>query len=1208
MNRNFALLLAVFFSLSLLSSEHVKSDAKGVSFEYVQDGACEKSIYFNVPEGEVRIHVGDASWDVYAGNQKEAAGRNLYEYSFEYAGRQRVLAIKIYPLKRQNSTTYILKSLRINLEFEKSLRSAEKPDPLLASSVNSGYVSYSLEGEASANVPFKSYLLIKVRENGIYRISYEDIKNAGINPANVSLSNTGLYTTSGVNLPADTSEYLKYLSPQKQPYSFFGDGDDDFESGEYVLFFGRSPHGDSFNYYLQYDIYNNPYTDYSSYMLVFSEENPMRAQNLIFSFNEDSSVLFTERVLHYDSINPLLSGYGWAWKKFDLKKDSGDFVYGFALPTPDIRGDSGEITLSFFFPFASETISMDISVNDSSIGTIEYGKENRYAPAKFAFPANNLSAMNNVKITAKNTDNRTKIFFLSECRVKYGADAGNPSDLLSVNCGLRYLPVTPSKDLYAFVKSDENSFLGKIAKNSENSIDLLNGDLLFITDEVAACDSIRWVDNSRIFSDLSGCDILIIAGDGFKESAIPYERYRKSMGLSVMTVEIGKIADAFGYGSPSPSAVKAFLDYGFGEWSNFPKYLLLLGSGSYDYKNRQNTYENRSVVPVYESGYGVYEEALLGASTTQCVDRWYALLTAGDQYIDIIPGRITALDRDEANGALMKIVDYETKSPLRMKNKAMVISDDEYGGRITEDFHETYFFADAEALSNLLMTRFPVRKLYLMDYFGSLQGSEEHWDDDPGYKRDVRFAFRDILNEGIAFGFFYGHGSYYTLTHEHILLYPDDINLFTNAYMYPIFLFGTCQAGQFDNDFGSVASEFQKLPHSGFSATVASTRAIFENESVDILHRSFAADLTEGGFNTIGEYYLSMINENTLFGTSHVLFGDPSMVTKRHLFDVSLETPDTLLLGSANQFSYSASAGGICADVYQPVYSDSHDYLHVLPYAYVYYDKSDGIMLRRTADSDSGNFIFSAPSKFDEREYTGEAIISGVSEDDSFVHSTIKILPTALRTDSSLSSGEIRFFVEGREIVDSSVLPSSYGLEVRFFSDAGIYMGNAASYLPQISAGASSQINQSDGIFSDAGDFFFEKFSVASSSSLDTLSALIYDSKLSAFKKSITVKHNPKAKTQRNFSLYPNPFSESFTVSFNSSDRGEIKWRLTDSRGFIASAGHELVEAGYNSLKIYPDGKIMDRRIEPGIYLLTAEFRYYGKEEVSVEKRKVVKI
>jgi len=1219
--------IIILFSVICFSFINAKENAKvsgnSVSFEYepkflnkrvidcdVQENILTKIFFVNVPEGNIKLHVGDAQWSLCEEESSRDVSEHLYESEYVYAGRQRILKIKIYPLKKMSGKTYILKKITVEIKFDKFLNYSSKNNPLLSTSINKNYLSHITVQLSEYNIPFKTYLEIKIKENGIYRIDYNDIVNAGIDPQNLSINGFTLYSDKGVVLPIDSTEFMKYVLPEKTGIKIIGDEDENFEQGEYILFFGESPHKDSTNYYDTYDLYNNPFTDYKHYMLVFNDKFPLMANNLVFTFNSDTGNIYNECIMHFDSINPLLSGYGWVWKKFNMMKDSGNIEYEYDVTLSDIIDSFGTISLSFFYQTdLNDTYDIDFYVNNKYIGNMASRGAYKYTPKVFSFQLENLKEDNSVKLVCKNTDNITKVFYLSDSRVKYKADQNNPEDILIENSNIRYLNFNPEAELFVYVKDKDNHYIGAIEENKIQSVDLLGGEKVFISKTIKKPQSLRWVDNSFIYSEKEGCDILIITGDNYKNSLFSYIQYRKKQGLNVKVYEIDEIGDGFAFGVKSPSAIKAFLSYGFSNWKKFPQYLLILGSGSYDYKNRQNNYENKNIVPVYETGYGIFEQALLSASRTQCVDRWYTLLSGNDQYIDMIPGRITVMDKNEAHYAMMKVIDYETKTQIYSKNKTMVISDDEYSSRSSSEYNDINFIYDSEDLAGLLGIYFGVKKLYLTDYWGDKQTSD-HWQYDPGFKRDVRFAFKNILDEGIAFGFFYGHGSYYTLTHEHILLYPDDINLFTNIYKYPIFLFGTCQAGQFDNDFGAIAAEFQKLPYSGFSASIASTRAIGSTESINILYYSFATDLISGGHETIGEYYLTMINTRDFTSTSHVLFGDPSMKIRKYSFDIIVNSEDTLNLGSYNNFDYSTlknNESEIAFDIYQPFYKDSHDYIHTIPYSYVYYSKSDGLLNRIITDEQNGSFSSFITDTFENKNYQSKMLITAVYEDDSLIHTGVRKPQFRYQREILDESGEIKFFIYNNEAEDSLILPSEYEFEVRFYSSAGAYLGNISGFNPAVSIKGNVDLSDLNLMYERRGEYQTNSYKVISSQSSDTIIAVIYDTALKRCQKSIVVKHNINLKTENSFILYPNPFMESFYMSFNSQASGIIKWRIIDEKGFTESFGEEVCQGGYNSLKIVPDGKLMDKKLSNGIYYFIADFQYYGKSEIKRELKKIIK-
>ena len=50
-------------------------------------------------------------------------------------------------------------------------------------------------------------------------------------------------------------------------------------------------------------------------------------------------------------------------------------------------------------------------------------------------------------------------------------------------------------------------------------------------------------------------------------------------------VDIEDVYDEFGFGVPSPYALQAFLAYARSTWTSPPRYVVLAGDGTYDYKD-----------------------------------------------------------------------------------------------------------------------------------------------------------------------------------------------------------------------------------------------------------------------------------------------------------------------------------------------------------------------------------------------------------------------------------------------------------------------------------------------------------------------------------------------------------------------------------------------------------------------------------------------
>jgi hypothetical protein len=149
-----------------------------------------------------------------------------------------------------------------------------------------------------------------------------------------------------------------------------------------------------------------------------------------------------------------------------------------------------------------------------------------------------------------------------------------------------------------------------------------------------------------------------------------------------VTVTVEQVYQEFSGGSPDPCAlrdfVKMYFDKAGADQSKRPKYLLLLGSASYDYRNRISN--NSHLVPGYES------IGSLDPLTTYTSDDFFGLLEDLDDInlndpgstIDIGIGRIPARNIAEAKTMVDKIVRYHDKASLgSWRNQSVFVADDQ---------------------------------------------------------------------------------------------------------------------------------------------------------------------------------------------------------------------------------------------------------------------------------------------------------------------------------------------------------------------------------------------------------------------------------------------------------------------------------------------------------------------------------------------------
>jgi len=140
---------------------------------------------------------------------------------------------------------------------------------------------------------------------------------------------------------------------------------------------------------------------------------------------------------------------------------------------------------------------------------------------------------------------------------------------------------------------------------------------------------------------IRAADLLIITSAGLHDAAEAYAQGRRSTGLLVAVADVEAIYDAMSGGVESPHAIRAYLREA-SRWSIAPRYVLLAGRGSYDYKGIAG---EEPIVPplMVRSADGIF------ASDARLAD------VDGDRAPDMAIGRLPVSDASELLAYLSKI-------------------------------------------------------------------------------------------------------------------------------------------------------------------------------------------------------------------------------------------------------------------------------------------------------------------------------------------------------------------------------------------------------------------------------------------------------------------------------------------------------------------------------------------------------------------------
>lgn len=236
---------------------------------------------------------------------------------------------------------------------------------------------------------------------------------------------------------------------------------------------------------------------------------------------------------------------------------------------------------------------------------------------------------------------------------------------------------------------------------------------------------------------------------------------RAAQGLEARTVDLQKIYDEFAFGAPNPHAIHDFLAYAWQHWSLPPRYVVLAGAGTYDYRNLLG-FGDELVPPVMiRTQSGLFpSDNLLGD-----VD--------GDGLPEMAVGRIPVLSAAELDAYTAKIAAYEAAGGAAWNNNALFLADATDRG--------SDFAADSAAVAAQLPAGYA---LALTDLTSTPLAA-------------ARSQLLAGFGNGLAFIDYLGHGALDRLSAGGLLT-NDDVAGLTNGARLPVLTAMTCTINRFE--------------------------------------------------------------------------------------------------------------------------------------------------------------------------------------------------------------------------------------------------------------------------------------------------------------------------------------------------------------------------------------------------------------------------
>lgn len=746
---------------------------------------------------------------------------------------------------------------------------------------------------------------LSVARDGLYRLSYTDLKLNGINPDFIDPRTIKLFTGGSRAFPKNHA--APYPDSMYQvALRVEGEGDGGFGAGDYIMFYGQGMNGWDRNSALPNNQYNNPYDSVNCYWLCWGGDHGLRmaGRNGEPGGGAPVPTAFTDTIhFEQDRLNPFNSGELWFWK--NMPRYSYEQAKRHSVPffMPPLSSDAATVRVNLLAGTAGYNHHLQWGVNGNT------GRDFTWSGSPASGPRTDQAQVSGLAAGANNFDLDL---------IKQGSDS---SDAVLLN----WFEVVYRRPYQAFNRQlrfrADSSYASAVvfrvtglASDGAAVLDITDPDRpVFISTNrrfpaytefqdvpfrrmyfTAAPEAwltpaaVRPCQPQRLRQTMLGTKYLLIAADELWPQAQALINYHAAQAgqQPARAVKMSVIYDEFGFGLRDPSAVRNFLKHVFlnsAPARTSPAWLCLLGDGSYDYRHIDRNVADQNLVPSHQEDVIEYvlEEYLYKAN-----DDWFAYIDSA-QHPQFTVGRMPAKDATEAWTAVNKALSYNQRQGLGpWRNKSLLMADD--AKKRTEAILGEWIHTEqAELLS---ANHFP-RAYDLLKVYGEMY---------PLSSRETKpAATSDLLrywNQGAGIVHFIGHGAWWVWGHEFYFRHTDVPSL-GNGGRLPLVMMASCGTSRFDNPYNdAIGSALVVKPNGGAVATIGAMRETLSGGNNSLAEQFYDAmfSLPDGDLGQA--FYLAKVAAGSGYNASFVYLGDPSLRNLDPVGSVNLTlSSDTLL-------------------------------------------------------------------------------------------------------------------------------------------------------------------------------------------------------------------------------------------------------------------------------------------------------------------------
>jgi len=735
------------------------------------------------------------------------------------------------------------------------------------------------------------WVKVRIFHTGIYKLTYDDLRKMGLPDP----SHPHIYGNGGGMLPEMNN--VPVADDLQEIPVWMDKGDDGvFGKGDHLLFYATGPLRWKYSFT---DSFYTPvphlYDRYAYYFITSASVSPPEIVETTPPADPVNYVSTAYDAVGYHEVN-----------KENLIRSGREWYEPFPSGIP--------VTLRFSFPSlipeermmmrirvaarSSRTSYFDVKAGEQSLGSVAVGPVNLYSftSAYARAAANDYHFFFNedelpVVLTYRNSDPANsrawldRITVQARCRLRFTGTPLYFRDRRSVLAGgITEFRITGEEGRIWDVTDLHHVREMKIRREDGYTVFRSATDVLreFVIFSGADFPTPETVEKGLPNQDLHGypqATMVVVTHPDFLEEARTLAQYHHDHDqMDVVVATTVQVYNEFSSGARDVAAIRNFVRMFYRRAATMkerPRYLLLLGDGSYD--NLSDVPGNPNFIPTYQS------VSSLSPTQSYVTDDFFGLLddTEGgvNGTLDIGVGRLPVTTPEEARAIVRKIEAYYTREAMGdWRNTLCFVGDDE---------DNNVHMSDANKLASYIDTTYPsfvIRKIYLDAYPQISTASGQRYP-------DVNQAITDNMERGILIFNYVGHGNERGLAHEAILGL-NDIVTWHNFPRCPLFITATCEFSRFDDieidanggitPRTSAGEQVLLSPDGGAIALLTTTRLVYSSPNF-VLNSNFYRFVFEknelGHPNTFGDAlrYTKNSSGTSINKLNFTLLGDPAL-------------------------------------------------------------------------------------------------------------------------------------------------------------------------------------------------------------------------------------------------------------------------------------------------------------------------------------------